>query len=446
MKHLKKTFFAVAMLLSLNLCAQNPLITHMYTADPTARVFNGKLYVYPSSDQIPPENVNCPDFCMPGYHMFSLENGSTWKDHGWVLKENECPWGEKNTYAMWAPDCIEKDGKYYYFYPAKAKKDQAFRRIGVGVSNSPVGPFKWNKSFIEGVSGIDPGLLLDDDNQAYLFFGGGQELFVAPLSDDMSKIIKSPIKVEGLPYGYKEGSFPFKKGGKYYLTFAHVFPQEGYTIGYAISDKPMGPYKYYGKIMDNIENGTNHHSVVNYNGKWILFYHNWALSGFNKLRSICADYMTFNSDGTIRKVTPTLRGIGNPTLCDTIQIDRYNEINRLQTAFVSGDEPDGWMVCETRNGSYVRFNGVDFSDGKATKMQARMASGQRKGKMQIRIDNQHGKLIAEYPIEYTGGWGKWCTYTAELKQKVTGLHDIYVSFTADAGNTKIANLNWLILQ
>ena len=81
----------------------------MYTADPTARVFNGKLYVYPSSDQIPPENVNCPDFCMPGYHMFSLENGSTWKDHGWVLKENECPWGEKNTYAMWAPDCIEKD-------------------------------------------------------------------------------------------------------------------------------------------------------------------------------------------------------------------------------------------------------------------------------------------------------------------------------------------------
>lgn len=435
---------------ALGLCAvasaQNPLVTHMYTADPTARVFDDKLFVYPSSDQVPPPGTDFPRFCMPGYHVFSLERGSTWKDYGWLLKENDVPWGERNTFAMWAPDCIKKDGKYYFFFPAKPKNDKAFRRIGVGVSDKPQGPFKWNKNYIQGVSGIDPGLLLDDDNQAYLFFGGGHELYVAPLSGDMGSITKSPIKVEGLPYGYKEGSFPFKKDGKYYLTFAHVFPGEGYTIGYAISDKPMGPYKYYGKIMDNIENGTNHHSVVEYKGKWILFYHNWAISGFNKLRSMCADYMEFKKDGTIVKVVPTLRGIGNPTIGDTIQIDRYNEISNAQTAFLDNSEPKGWMVCEARHGSFVRFNGVDFGNGEAKSMKARFASGQRIGKIIVKIDNIKGKTIAEFPISFTGGWSNWKTISSSLNGKVKGLHNLYVIFIGEAGSTKTANLNWLMLE
>lgn len=143
-----RSFFIVTLIAACSaLSAQNPLVTHMYTADPTARCYDGKLYVYPSSDVVPPKNLaNINNgFCMPGYHGFSLEGGSTWKDHGWILKENDVPWGEKDTYAMWAPDCVKKDGKYYYYFPAKAKNDKAFRRIGVGVSDNPMGPFKWEK-------------------------------------------------------------------------------------------------------------------------------------------------------------------------------------------------------------------------------------------------------------------------------------------------------------
>ena len=426
--------------------AQNPLVTHLYTADPTARVHEGKLYVYPSGDTIPPQGreKEFPRFCMPGYNVFSLENGATWKDHGRVLGQNEVPWGTKNTFAMWAPDCIERDGKYYYYYPAQPLDGSGFRRIGVGVSDSPTGPFKWEKDYIKEVNGIDPGLMIDDKGDAYLFFGGGHEIYGAPLKKNMKEVAEKPIKIEGLPAGYKEGSFPFQKDGKYYLTFAHVFPDEGYTIGYATSDNPLGPYTYAGKIMDNISNGTNHHSVVEYNGQWILFYHWWELSGFNKMRSMCADYMTFKKDGSIKKVIPTKRGIGTPRLNDTIQVDRYNFIQGASTAFVGGDEPLGWMVCDTKMNSYVVFDRVDFTGAK--KVKARIASGQRIGSFEVRIDNPKGKLIAEFPIEYTGGWSQWKTLEADVQNAVDGVHNLYVVFKSDWGSTKAVNLNWLILE
>ncbi len=425
--------------------AQNPFVTHIYTADPTARVHDGKLYVYPSCDIIPEgEKSSAPGFYMPGYHIFSLENGSTWRDHGSIVKEADIEWTKKGADAMWAPDCIEKDGKYYMFFPARDKEFK--QRIGMGVSESPEGPFKWQPSFLEGVMGIDPGLLLDDDNQAYLFFDSKEYLRVAPLSADMTKITQEPIVVEGLPAGFKEGAFPFKRDGVYYLTFAHIFNEEGFTIGYATSDKPMGPYRYQGKIMDNIGNGTNHHSVVKYNDQWIFFYHNWAISGMRKLRSICADYMEFNKNGSIKKVVPTLRGIGYPTLRDTIQIDRYSEINGAQTAFVSGGEPNGWMVCEAATQSYVKFTNVDFANGEATKVVARMASGQRLGQIEVRKDNPEGDLIAKFPIVHTGGWDAWTTVESDIETKLTGLNDICVLFISEDGSTKTANLNWLMLK
>ncbi|UXP31998.1 family 43 glycosylhydrolase [Reichenbachiella agarivorans] len=437
----------LAMTISSLVVSQNPLVTHIYTADPTARVFDGQLYLYPSHDVVPPADLkNPPRFCMPDYHIFSLENGNTWRDHGVVLDQNEVPWGAKNSYGMWAPDCIKKGNKYYYYYPASPEDGSAFRRIGVGLSNSPTGPFKWEKNYIDGVSGIDPGLLLDDDDHAYLFFGGGHELYVAPLAENMKAITQKPLLIEGLPAGYKEGSFPFKKDSVYYLTFAHVFADEGYTIGYATSDSPMGPYTYQGKIMDNIDNGTNHHSVVKYKDRWILFYHWWDISGQNKLRSMRADYMEFKPDGTIRKVTPTLRGINTPTLGDTIQIDRYSEIKGAETAFVGGNEPKGWMVCETHMMSYVGFNRVNFGSGEAQKIHARVSCGQRIGSYEVRIDSPKGPLVATFNAQYTGGWNKWITQEAPVENKIEGIHDLYVVFKADWGSTKVVNLNWLVIE
>jgi len=429
------------------LFSQNPLVTHMFTADPTARVFNDKLYVYPSSDMVPPKGKKVDRFCMPGYHMFSLENGTTWKDYGWVLKENDVPWGQRDTYAMWAPDCIKKGDKYYYFYPAAPKDKSSFRRIGVGVSDSPTGPFTWEKKYIDGVEGIDPGLLVDDNGKAYMYYAGGHEIQVVELKESMKKITNTPKTLKGLPLGYKEGPFPFKYNGKYYLTFAHVFQQEGYTIGYAIGDSPLGPFRYQGKIMDNIGNGTNHHSVVKYKGEWILFYHWWALSGHKRLRSMQADYLTFNKDGTIKKVKPSLRGIGTSKKGDTIQVDRHNGTKWAKIAPVGGNEPDGWMVTETAMMSYVRYNRVDFGKkGSVQKIKARIASGHRIGKMMVYLDSEKGKKIAEYDITNTGGWNSWVTLENELLEQVEGIHDIFVVFSTEWGDTKLVNLNWLLFE
>ncbi len=435
--------------------AQNPLVTHIYTADPTARVFDGKLYIYPSCDERPEDESKYKrgtglNFCMPGYHSFTLVGGSTWQDNGWLLKENDAPWTQKDVKGMWAPDCIEKDGKYYYFFPANAADSNGAKKIGMGVSDSPTGPFKWQKSYIEGVAGIDPGLLLDDkDNKAYLFFGGGETLQVAPLSDDMTKITQKPIDIVGLPGGYKEGAFPIKIDDIYYLTFAHVFTGEGYTIGYATSKNPMGPYSYQGKIMDNINNGTNHHSLVKYQDRWILFYHSWQLSGTNKLRSMCADYVNIKKDykgkTVIEKTKPTLRGIGAPMPGDTIQIDCYNTIEGAQRAFVTGGEPKGWMICETNTRSYVTFNDVDFADGSSTKMQARVASGQRAGVIEVHKDSVNGPLIAKFDIAYTGGWDKWITLESDILKPQKGKVNLCVVFKGANGDTKIANLNWLLI-
>jgi hypothetical protein len=443
-----KILLGAILLFTLGVIAQNPLVTHMFTADPTARVFDGKLYVYPSSDTYPPagREKEFPRFCMPGYHAFSLEKGATWKDYGWILKENDVPWGDKDTFAMWAPDCIKKGDTYYYYYPAKPKDGSSFRRIGVGTSKNPIGPFKWEKNYIKGISGIDPGLFLDDDGKGYIYFAGDKTIKAARLKDNMKEIQGEPIKIQGIPAGYVEGPFTFKHNDTYYLTFAHVFPDEGYTIGYATSKNPMGPFVYAGKIMDNINNGTNHHSIVKHNGKWILFYHHWDLSGFSKLRSMCADYMEFKKDGTIKKVKRTKRGIGNPTIGELIQVDRCNEISGAKTAFVGGNEPDGWMVTETKMMSSVKFNGVDFGNGAAKKIQARVASGQRIGSFEIHLKHPKGKLIATFPVKYTGGWNSWTTIETELTEKITGLQDIVVVFKSDWGATKIVNLNWLLLK
>lgn len=164
-----KIIISLVLLALQTVVAQNPLVTDIFTADPTARVFDGKLYLYPSHDIIPKEGVEAPRFCMPDYHIYSLENGNTWKDYGVILDQNEVPWGKKDSNGMWAPDCIKKGDLYYYYYPAEPADKSSFRRIGVGVSKNPTGSFKWEKNYMAQVSGIDPGLLLDDDNKAYLY-------------------------------------------------------------------------------------------------------------------------------------------------------------------------------------------------------------------------------------------------------------------------------------
>lgn len=147
--------------------AQNPIISGQFTADPTARVFNGKIYVYPSHDIKAPEGQRQDWFCMEDYHVFSSEDLVNWTDHGMILSQDDVPWVKPKSYSMWAPDCVEKNGRYYFYFPSTPTNGRGFG-IGVAVGNSPEGPFRPMWRPIEGIAGIDPGVLIDDDGQAYI--------------------------------------------------------------------------------------------------------------------------------------------------------------------------------------------------------------------------------------------------------------------------------------
>ncbi len=438
-------FTIFSLLFCMPLWSQNPFVTHMYTADPTARVFDGKLYVYPSHDvSVCHELQGSNGFCMPDYHMFSTDDLVNWKDHGRIMDQNEVPWGAKDKYGMWAPDCIYKDGTYYYYYPGIPADKSAFRRIGVATSKSPTGPFKQVNHYIKGIEGIDPGLFVDDDGEAYLYYGGGKgkgALKVVKLKDNMIEIEGQPKPVEGIVYdGYREASFLFKRNGIYYFTYARV-GKNNYEIEYATSKKPMGPFEYKGVAMKNIGNGTNHHSFVEYKEKWYLFYHDWSISGNNRLRSICVDEMQFNPDGTIVTVKPTLRGIGTPKAGDIIQIDRHNGIEKAKVSLVEGNQPKGFQLHYIENGGWVKFDRVDFGDGSLQELKVRAASGDAGGLLELRLGAKDGPLLASVPIKSTGDWKTWKTFTASFTATTKGVQDIVCVFKGEG--QYLFNVNWI---
>ncbi|WP_282079821.1 carbohydrate-binding protein [Aquimarina algiphila] len=424
---------------------QNPIVTHIYTADPTARVFDGRLYVYPSHDvDVCNELQGSNGFCMPDYHMFSTEDMVNWKDHGVIMDQNEVPWGAKDQYGMWAPDCIYKDGTYYYYYPGVPADKSAFRRIGVATSKNPTGPFKQVDHYIKGIQGIDPGLFVDDDGKAYLYYGGGNgkgALKVVELKDNMVEIKGQPKDVEGIIYeGYREASFLFKRNDTYYFTYARI-GKNNYQIEYATADNPMGPFEYKGIAMENIGNGTNHHSFVEYKGQWYLFYHDWSVSGNNRLRSMCADKMEFNEDGTIIPVKPTLRGIGTPKAGDIIQIDRHSGIEKAKVSTVEGNQPRGFQLHYIENNAWVKFDRVNFGDGTLQELKVRAASGSDGGTLELRTGTQDGPLLATVTIENTGSWKTWKTFAAKFTGTTKGIKDIVCVFKGK--DPYLFNVNWI---
>ena len=386
----------LAGLLSAN-CARatNPLITDQFTADPTARVFEGQMYLYPSHD-IPysPGRGRTNWFIMQDYHAFSSSNLMDWTDHGMIVSQTNVDWVNPTGYSMWAPDCVFKNGKYYFYFPTTAKERGGFR-IGVAIADQPYGPFKAEAKPIEGVRGIDPCVLLDKDGSAYLFWAGGR-ISVAKLKDNLLELDSKPQVVTNLPAkGLIEGAFAFERNGVYYLTYPHAEATNGERLEYSISSSPMGPYQPAGIILDESADGcwTVHQSIVEYQGQWYLFYHDKDLSpNFDKNRSVRADYLYFNDDGTIRKVVPTLRGVGIVDAKSKIQIDRYSAISQ-EGASVSFLEPTntfaGWKTSFTGSNAWVRFDKVDFGNGRLKSANV-MAMAPAKSRVQIRLDKADG--------------------------------------------------------
>jgi beta-xylosidase len=315
-----------------------PIVKHIYTADPSAHVFDGKIYIYPSHDidtDIPFDDLGS-HFAMEDYHVISLDNiDSEAKDNGVALHVKDVPWAEKQ---MWAPDAAYKNGKYYLYFPAK-RNDGIFQ-IGVAMSDSPTGPFIAEAEPIKASYSIDPAVFCDDDGKHYMYFGGiwGGQLQsysnneyntafkepvphepalgarVALLTDNMKQfaepvreIIITDEKGKPLLAGdndrrFFEASWMHKYNGKYYFSYS---TGDTHFICYAIGDNPYGPFVYRGKILNPVVGWTSHHSICEFTGKWYLFYHDSSLSkGITHLRSVKIAEITYDEKGRINMLEP----------------------------------------------------------------------------------------------------------------------------------------------
>ena len=434
---MKPTFVLwLALMLVASAFSQNPLIMDQFTADPSARVFDGKVYVYPSHDIRKDSGRFATWFCMEDYHVFSSENLTQWKDHGVILSQYDVPWVDTTSYSMWAPDCIEKNGKYYFYFPAIAEDKSVAegRRVGVAVSDSPTGPFVPQSEPMDSVYGIDPNPFIDKDGQAYLYWGGGEKLYMAKLKDNMLELETQPQVVQELPPKFKEGPYLFERNGKYYFTFPHV-PETTEQLVYAMGDNPMGPFEYQGVIMEESPDGcwTNHHSIIKYQGQWLLFYHHNDLSPhFDKNRSIKADSLFFNADGTIQEVEPSWRGVGISPADSRIQVDRYSQISDegATTAFIDTlDRHKGWEVTLHDSESWVRYDKVDFESSSLNQMQARV-KGEPGAVFEVRLDSLNGKVLST--VKMKKGHDHWNISETALNEVSTGVYDLFVVSTGEA--------------
>ena len=321
-----------------------PLVTHIYTADPSTHYFNGKIYIYPSHDIDAGEAFDDlgSHFAMEDYHVISMDSiDSNAIDNGVALHVDDVPWAQQQ---MWAPDANEKDGKFYLFFPAKDY--EGVFRIGVAISDSPTGPFKAEPKAIKGSFSIDPAVFKDDDGAYYMYFGGlwGGQLqrwrtgvfnadqpksptaflpaddepallpLVAKMTDDLLEFDETPKALEILDKNgnlllsgdndrrFFEAAWLHKHNGKYYFSYS---TGDTHFICYAIGDSPYGPFTYTGRILNPVVGWTSHHSVCEIEGKTYLFYHDSSLSkGVTHLRSVKVAEIEYREDGSIVTLDP----------------------------------------------------------------------------------------------------------------------------------------------
>lgn len=437
----RKLLLGMAVATAYVVCAQNPVIKGQFTADPTARIFNGRVYLYPSHD-IPSPIEKLKDwFCMADYHVFSSSNLTDWEDHGVIVSQDKVPWVQDGSYTMWAPDCVEKNGRYYFYFPAAPKGEERGFGIGVAVADHPTGPFMPMWKPIKGVHGIDPCVLIDHDGQAYIYYAGGA-LWMARLKDNMTELASDPVRIDGLPEGFKEGPFAFERNGKYYLTFPWVRKKNGTeTLAYAMADHPMGPFTFKGIIMDESPTGcwTNHHSIVQYQNQWYLFYHHNDYSPrFDKNRSVRIDSLCFNADGTIRKVVPTLRGVGIANARNRIDIDRYSSVSSKGVSINYLDTTDcfkGWKTLFSGKQNALIYNKVDFAQEKVERFTVRVRSP-KGGTMTVRADGAKGTVIAKMKLPKSNQWTQAST---PVVTPPLGIHDLH--FTVQTAGT--VEVDWV---
>jgi hypothetical protein len=433
----------VAIALGMICYADNPIIQTKFTADPAPMVYNDTVYLYTSHDE-----DDATGFKMFNWMCYSSTDMVNWTDHGIIggVREPYKTFSWADGYNAWAPQCIERDGKFYLYCPFPYKGQMV---IGVAVADSPVGPFTdpLGKPLV--VGSYDPTVFIDDDGQAYLYWGGNGPCYYVKLNEDMisvsGDIHVASIDFTGTPSeaSYTEGPWLWKENERYYLCWASRCCPEG--IGYAMSDSPTGPWKCKGTIMDpNPKSSGNHPGILDYKGSSYVFGFNYAVNFaltnvHCERRSICVAKMTYNADGTIAKV-PWWGEEGVPQMGT---LNPYVRTEAETICWSSGVKTEpcsegGMDVCNIENGDYIKVKGVDFGSG-AESFEARVASATKGGKIELRLDSTNGTLVGTCKVRGTGGWQTWVNKSCKVSG-AAGVHDLYLKFTGESGS--LFTFNW----
>lgn len=425
--------------------ADNPIVQTNYTADPAPMVYDGKVYLYTSHD----EDVTLKNFfTMNDWRLYSTIDMVNWTDHGSPASYKTFSWG---TGDAWAPHGIERNGKFYLYVPIN---NSTGSKIGVAVADSPMGPFKdaLGKALISSGSGnIDPTAFIDDDGQAYLYWGN-PDLWYVKLNADMISYQGNPTKVNLTTAGfgtrsktdrataYEEGPWFYKRNSLYYIVFpADSTPEK---ISYTTSNGPLGPWTFGGDIMAKQTGATgsftNHPGVIDYKGKSYFFYHNAALPGGGGFkRSVCVEEFSYSADGKIPTIQMSSQG---PAPVATL--NPFVQVEAETIAFSSGlktetcsDSGGGQNVTAISNGDYIKVRNVDFADG-VKSFDARVSSSASNAKIELRLDSQTGTLLGTCDVS---GASSWTTKTCAVSG-ATGKHDLFLRFTGGSGD--LFKFNW----
>ena len=410
----------------LNVNAQRPIIQTKYTADPAPMVYNDTVFLYTTHDEDDAEG-----FKMQDWLLYTSTDMVNWTDHGVVASLKSFDWVKRDNGA-WAEQVVERNGKFYMYCPIHGNG------IGVLVSDSPYGPFKdplgkplvWQK---EHWDDIDPTVFIDEDGQAYMYWGNPNCYYVK-LNEDMISYSGDIVRLKETPEHYQEGPWFYKRNGHYYLAFASTCCPEG--IGYAMSDSPTGPWKTKGYIMRPTERTRgNHPGIMDYKGKSYVFGLNYDLLKLEtnthyERRSVSVAEMHYNEDGTIQEV---------PYWADTKleQIGTFNPFRKVEAETMAWgyglktapNADKSLSVVDVNNGEYICVRGVNFGKNKARRFEV-SALPLEGGNLKIRLDVPDGKIVGNVNIPQGNETSKYELYSCEVNA-VSGVHDLYLSFEGE---------------
>ncbi|WP_243348389.1 glycoside hydrolase family 43 protein [Parabacteroides sp. FAFU027] len=436
--------------------AENPIMQSHFGPDPAPMVYNGTVYAY-VGDDIPGTDF----YYMTKWRVLSSTDMVNWTDHGSPISLESFKWARDRA---WAAQCIERNGKFYWYICAQSTKNDM--AIGVAVSDSPTGPFKdaiGKPLIINGSwSNIDPTVFIDDDGQAYLYWGNGS-LFYVKLNKDMisysGDIVTVPVTVESFGGArgnksvenpnkdmYVEGPWFYKRNNLYYLMYAGM-GKGGECLSYSTSNGPTGPWKYQGKIMENqkLNSFTNHGGIIDYKGNSYLFYHSGLLpNGGSYGRAACVEQFTYNPDGTIPAVTATKEGPKPVGFIDPYKRQEAETMAWSDKCAITQSPKNGMYVSSTRLKGYIKVREVNFGSQSPKSFMASLAAGVDGGILEARLDSVGGPIIASVNLPRTGGWDKFVTFTSNLSKEVTGTHDVYFYFNGQniTAGRELFNFDW----